>query len=196
MFRRLVQSSIPTVWGEFQVIAYGKDENDPTPHLALIKEPLLSEDIVLTRIHSECVTGDVFGSMRCDCGPQLDKAMEMIGRSGGLLLYMRQEGRGIGLINKLKAYQLQDQGKDTASANIHLGFRVDERSYEDAVFMLQDLGIHQINLLTNNPEKVKVFDQGNIHLIERIPLEITPGRSNRRYLETKKNIMGHLLDLK
>lgn len=196
MFRRLVQSSIPTIWGEFQVIAYGKDENDPTPHLALIKEPLQQEQTVLTRIHSECITGDIFGSQRCDCGPQLDKAMEMIGLSGGLLLYMRQEGRGIGLINKLKAYQLQDLGKDTASANIHLGFRVDERSYEDAVLMLQDLGIHRINLLTNNPEKVKVFDQGNIQLVNRIPLEIAPGRSNRRYLETKKNIMGHLLDLK
>jgi len=196
MFRRLAQSSIPTIWGEFQVIAYGKDENDPTPHLALIKEPLLKDHPILTRIHSECVTGDIFGSQRCDCGPQLDKAMEMIGQSGGLLLYMRQEGRGIGLINKLKAYQLQDEGKDTASANIHLGFKVDERSYEDAVLMLQDLGINQIDLLTNNPEKVKVFDQGNIQLINRIPLEITPVRSNRRYLETKKNIMGHLLDLK
>lgn len=196
MFRRLAQSSIPTIWGEFQVIAYGKDENDPLPHLALIKEPVLTHQTVLTRIHSECVTGDVFGSQRCDCGPQLDKAMEMIGKSGGLLLYMRQEGRGIGLINKLKAYQLQDQGKDTASANIHLGFKVDERSYEDAVLMLQDLGIRQIDLLTNNPEKVKVFDQGNIQLMNRIPLEITPVRSNRRYLETKKNIMGHLLDLK
>ena len=196
MLKRVVESSIPTAYGEFKIIAYAEDELERTPHLALVKGNLENEKTVLTRIHSECLTGDLFGSQRCDCGPQLIKSLELIGKSGGVLLYLRQEGRGIGLINKLKAYQLQDQGIDTAAANVHLGFKVDERSYEEALIILEDLGISQIRLLTNNPEKISVFKDSKVELIERIPLEIAPLRSNKKYLETKKNIMGHLLDLK
>ncbi len=196
MLKRIVETTIPTQYGEFKIFAFGNHENDPLPHIALVKDPIDLHQPVLTRIHSECLTGDVFGSQRCDCGPQLDKSLELIGASGGVLLYMRQEGRGIGLINKLKAYQLQDKGIDTAAANTHLGFKIDERSYEEALMMLEDLRISKVNLLTNNPDKLKIFDQGKIKLIERIPLEITPVRSNKRYLQTKKEVMGHLLNLK
>lgn len=150
----------------------------------------------MIRIHSECLTGDIFGSQRCDCGPQLIRSLELIGERGGVLLYLRQEGRGIGIINKLKAYQLQDQGDNTAEANTHLGFKVDERTYEEALIILEDLGIKEVDLLTNNPEKIKIFENSPIKLHKRIPLEITPIRSNKRYLETKKTVMGHLLDLK
>ncbi|MEP7320990.1 MAG: GTP cyclohydrolase II [Saprospiraceae bacterium] len=196
MLKRVVESSIPTAYGDFEIIAYAEDEHELTPHLALVKGHLDHNKPILTRIHSECLTGDVFGSQRCDCGPQLIRSLELIGKSGGVLLYLRQEGRGIGIINKLKAYQLQDQGIDTAAANIHLGFKVDERSYEEAIIILKDLGIDKINLLTNNPEKISAFKDSPVELIERIPLEITPLRSNKKYLETKKNLMGHLLDLK
>lgn len=196
MLKRVVESSIPTAYGDFKIIAYAENEHELTPHLALVKGHLDHSKPILTRIHSECLTGDVFGSQRCDCGPQLIKSLELIGKSGGVLLYLRQEGRGIGIINKLKAYQLQDQGIDTAAANIHLGFKVDERSYEEAIIILKDLGIDKIKLLTNNPEKISAFKDSPVELIERIPLEITPLRSNKKYLETKKNLMGHLLDLK
>ncbi len=196
MLKNIVESSIPTPYGEFKLIAYAENKNELIPHLALIKEPIDRKSPVLTRIHSECLTGDIFGSQRCDCGPQLMKSLELIGKKGGILLYLRQEGRGIGIINKLKAYRLQDQGIDTAAANTHLGFKVDERSYKEALFILKDLDILLINLLTNNPEKIKVFDNSPIQLVNRIPLEITPLKSNKKYLETKKNIMGHLLDLK
>jgi 3,4-dihydroxy 2-butanone 4-phosphate synthase/GTP cyclohydrolase II len=196
MLKNVVESSIPTPYGEFKIIAYAEDEHDLTPHLALVKESSDGKKGVLTRIHSECLTGDIFGSQRCDCGPQLIKSLELIGKAGGILLYLRQEGRGIGIINKLKAYQLQDKGIDTAAANTHLGFKVDERTYEEALVILKDLGIKEIRLLTNNPEKINIFKGSAVKLIERIPLEIAPLRSNKKYLETKKNIMGHLLDLK
>lgn len=196
MFKKQVETTIPTSYGEFRIAAYAEDARDLTPHIALIKEPFDLNDPVLIRIHSECLTGDIFGSLRCDCGPQLDKSLEMISKEGGILLYMRQEGRGIGIINKLKAYQLQDKGIDTAEANTHLGFKIDERSYEEALMMLEDLQVKKVKLLTNNPEKIKIFDQSKIKLIERIPLQITPVRANKKYLETKKKVMGHLLDFK
>ena len=196
MFKRQVESTIPTAFGEFRILAYAEDDKDLTPHIALIKDPIDTNCPVLLRIHSECLTGDLFGSQRCDCGPQLDKSLELISESGGILLYLRQEGRGIGIINKLRAYQLQDKGVNTADANTHLGFKIDERSYEEALMMLQDMNVKQVRLLTNNPDKVKIFDHSKIKLIERLPLQITPVRSNKRYLETKKNIMGHFLDLK
>ncbi|MGB2732593.1 MAG: GTP cyclohydrolase II [Saprospiraceae bacterium] len=196
MLRNIVESTIPTANGEFTIKAYAMDEHDLTPHLALIKEPIDYDEPVLIRIHSECLTGDIFGSQRCDCGPQLIRSLELIGERGGVLLYLRQEGRGIGIINKLKAYQLQDQGDNTAEANTHLGFKVDERTYEEALIILEDLGIKEVDLLTNNPEKIKIFENSPIKLHKRIPLEITPIRSNKRYLETKKTVMGHLLDLK
>lgn len=196
MFKRQVESTIPTAYGEFRIVAYAEDDKDLTPHIALIKDPIHTDGPVLLRIHSECLTGDLFGSQRCDCGPQLDKSLELISESGGILLYLRQEGRGIGIINKLRAYQLQDKGVNTADANTHLGFKIDERSYEEALMILQDLNVNQVRLLTNNPDKVKIFDHSKIKLIERLPLQITPVRSNKRYLETKKHIMGHFLDLK
>jgi GTP cyclohydrolase II len=195
MLVRQVESHIPTAYGEFRIIAYAENELDPSPHIALVRGPIDIQADILVRIHSECLTGDIFGSERCDCGPQLHKALDMIGAQGGILLYLRQEGRGIGIINKLRAYQLQDQGIDTAAANTHLGFKIDERSYEEAVMILEDLGVRKLNLLTNNPEKIKAFSQGTIQLKERIPLVIEPVSANEHYLLTKKNIMGHLLDL-
>ncbi len=196
MFKKQVESTIPTAYGEFRILAYSEDDKDLTPHIALIKEPVDLNSAVLLRIHSECLTGDLFGSQRCDCGPQLDKSLEMISEAGGILLYLRQEGRGIGIINKLRAYQLQDKGINTADANTHLGFKIDERSYEEALMILNDLNVSKVRLLTNNPDKVKIFDHSNIQLVERLPLQITPVRANKRYLETKKHIMGHFLDLK
>ncbi|MEP7268303.1 MAG: GTP cyclohydrolase II [Saprospiraceae bacterium] len=196
MLRKQVESSIPTAFGEFKILAFAEHENDLIPHIVLIKEPINNQEPVLVRIHSECLTGDLFGSQRCDCGPQLERSLELISQSGGILIYMRQEGRGIGIINKLKSYQLQDQGIDTAMANTHLGFKIDERSYDEAITILVDLGVKKVNLLTNNPEKIKAFENGPIKLIERIPLEIKAVRANKKYLETKKKVMGHLLELK
>jgi 3,4-dihydroxy 2-butanone 4-phosphate synthase/GTP cyclohydrolase II len=141
------------------------------------------------------MTGDVFGSSRCDCGEQLNESMRRIAQEGGVLLYLRQEGRGIGLINKMKAYNLQDQGLNTADANVHLGFDVDPRDYSIAVHILRDLGIRSARLMTNNPEKVRAFDDSAIQIIERVPLIIPPGKENVHYLKTKRDVLGHALDL-
>lgn len=189
------QGTIPADFGQFRVLAFGESPEEKYPHLALVADSFNVFEPVLVRIHSECITGDVFGSHRCDCGEQLHRAMELIGHEGGVLIYLRQEGRGIGIINKLKAYNLQDQGINTAEANVHLGFEVDQRTYDQAVEILELLGIHKIKLLTNNPDKLDAMRHSNITLVERIPLEITPNQDNRYYLETKKRVMGHLLDL-
>jgi 3,4-dihydroxy 2-butanone 4-phosphate synthase/GTP cyclohydrolase II len=148
---------------------------------------------VLVRIHSECLTGDVFGSARCDCGEQLEKSLHRIGIEGGVVVYLRQEGRGIGLVHKLRAYNLQDEGLNTADANTHLGFEVDERTYEDAVSILQDLGISEIRLMTNNPDKIDAFVNGPVRIAGREPIVISPRTENQAYLDTKKSLMGHLL---
>jgi GTP cyclohydrolase II len=186
---------IPTPWGNFQMIAFSTSEGDWMPHLALVHESMDLSEPVLTRIHSECITGDLFGSKRCDCGEQLAKALEMAAEQGGVILYLRQEGRGIGIINKLKAYNLQDQGMDTVAANVHLGLEIDARQYGIAEQMLKVLGIKKIYLLTNNPEKVESLDSSSIEVVHRVPLIIEPQKENFKYLKTKQDLMGHLFKL-
>ena len=163
-------------------------------HLVLQKGTWEVNEPVLVRVHSSCITGDIFKSNRCECGEQLSKSMEYISKNGGVLIYLRQEGRGIGIINKLHAYEKQDQGFDTAEANTVLGFEVDARNYNDAIEILNDLHITTINLLTNNPDKITAIEKGNIEVKKRIPLVIKAKKENQKYLDTKKNIFGHLLD--
>ena len=193
---RSAEAVIPTAFaGEFKVVVYENDVDDLL-HVALIKGEISPNSPILVRVHSECLTGDVFGSMRCDCGDQLHKAMEMMNREGsGILLYMRQEGRGIGLVNKLKAYVLQDQGMDTVEANLELGFQADMRNYGIGAQVLVDLGVKKMRLLTNNPKKIIGLDGYGLSIIEQIPIEIEPNEFNRCYLECKKSKMGHLLHI-
>lgn len=192
--KRQAKALIPTEWGNFWMIAYADQPEERIPHLAVVHADLNKEAPVIVRVHSECLTGDIFHSRRCDCGPQLALSMEMIAEKAGILLYLRQEGRGIGLINKLKAYNLQDQGLNTADANTHLGFEVDARQYDIAIDILQDLQVKKVRLITNNPLKLKAIDDSPVELVERIPLLIDPNRENLYYLQTKKNLFGHLLD--
>ncbi len=165
------------------------------PHIALVAEGFNPALPVAVRIHSECMTGDVFGSRRCDCGEQLDASLHIAAERGGVVIYLRQEGRGIGLINKLKAYNLQDLGLNTADANTHLGFDVDARQYDCAIYILQDLGIQQVELITNNPVKVEALRRSPIEVVGRIPIIIPPQPDSRLYLQTKQDLMGHLLGL-
>lgn len=192
--KRQAEANLPTEWGEFEIIAYSDNENDWMPHLAMISKNTDLRKTVNIRIHSECITGDLFHSKRCDCGKQLDAAMKYIHENGGVLLYLRQEGRNIGIINKLKAYNLQDKGLNTAEANIELGFPADARDFKIAVEILEDLGIQSVNLLTNNPEKISFIKDSSIKLIHRIPLEINPEKENLEYLKTKKDFFGHFLN--
>lgn len=189
----LVSSRLPTVFGEFTILAFDSGREE-MPHLLLINTTVESDrDLINVRIHSECMTGDVFGSTRCDCGEQLAASMKYIEEHGGAIVYLRQEGRGIGLVNKLKAYNLQDEGMDTIRANHALGFHTDDRKYTIAVDILKSKGIRRINLLTNNPDKLDVFSGSGIEIVERIPLMIEPRPENRHYLLTKKEALGHLL---
>jgi 3,4-dihydroxy 2-butanone 4-phosphate synthase/GTP cyclohydrolase II len=192
---RQAEAVLPTNWGNFNMVAYADDNQEQMPHLAMVHEDFDPSKTVLVRVHSECMTGDLFGSHRCDCGEQLETAMQLTAEHGGVVIYLRQEGRGIGLINKLKAYQLQDTGINTADANIHLGFEVDARHYDIAVNILQDLGIEKINLLTNNPNKIKEIDDSLVTVENRVPLIIKPKRENRGYLKTKQDLMGHLFKI-
>ena len=194
--KRAVETVIPTAHaGEFRVIVY-ENAVDDLLHVAMIKGDIDPDRPILVRVHSECLTGDVFGSMRCDCGDQLIKAMGMIDREGsGILLYIRQEGRGIGLVNKLKAYVLQDQGLDTVEANIELGFQPDMRNYGIGAQVLVDLGVKKMRLLTNNPKKMIGLDGYGLRIVEQIPIEIEPNEFNRCYLECKKYKMGHMLHM-
>ncbi len=192
--KRQASATIPTRWGKFEMISYAEHADDPMPHLALVAENFdaRKDSPVLVRIHSECMTGDLFGSKRCDCGEQLDIAMRMAAERGGIVIYLRQEGRGIGLTNKLKAYQLQDRGLDTVEANTHLGFEPDARHYEVAIKILQDLGVDQIELLTNNPEKIDALEHSPVKIVRRIPIVVPAKKENADYLHTKKTVMGHL----
>jgi GTP cyclohydrolase II len=193
--KKQAEAMIPTPWGNFKMIAFAEQSDDWMPHFALLSENFSADQVVLTRIHSECITGDLFHSKRCDCGEQLAKSLELINERGGAVIYLRQEGRGIGIINKLKAYELQDKGLNTVDANLHLGLEADGRQYDIAIDILGQLGIREIDLLTNNPEKIEAFEDSKISLRNRIPLVIEPIDENRAYLETKQQEMGHLFNL-
>lgn len=196
LVRRVAETTLPTKYGgEFRLIGYENDIDNKT-HLALVKGEISPEDNVLVRVHSECFTGDVLGSLRCDCGDQLHTALTMIGKEQkGVLLYMRQEGRGIGLLNKIKAYSLQDKGHDTVEANIALGFSPDLRDYGIGAQILYDLGVRKMRLITNNPRKIKGLEGYGLKVVERVPLEISPTKYNITYLKTKQKKLGHLLNI-
>jgi len=194
MLKLQSEALIPTPYETFRMLAYAERIEEPMPHIALVHPEVDLSQPVTMRIHSECITGDLFGSKRCDCGEQLEEALRVIAKEKGVLLYLRQEGRGIGIINKLKAYQLQDAGLDTIEANLHLGLKVDARQYDIALEILAKLGINKIRLLTNNPEKIDAFADSTIQIIERLPLIIKPHKENSSYLKTKQEQMGHLLD--
>lgn len=193
--QKIVSARVPTEVGEFSLCVY-KNNKDEKEHLALVKGDIANKESVLVRIHSECFTGDVFGSRRCDCGEQLRRAMEMIAlEDTGVIVYLRQEGRGIGLLEKLKAYNLQDEGLDTVDANLALGHPVDDRDYSMAVAILQDLGVKSIRLMTNNPAKIKDLEEKGIQIEERIPLLPTVYPDNYFYILSKAQRMNHLINL-
>ncbi|NOY36798.1 MAG: bifunctional 3,4-dihydroxy-2-butanone-4-phosphate synthase/GTP cyclohydrolase II [Chlorobi bacterium] len=195
LIERGAEVKLPTRWGDFRLIPYRQKSNQ-LEHIALFKGSWTPDDPVLVRVHSSCVTGDIFGSYRCDCGDQLHLAMQMIEKEGcGVLVYMNQEGRGIGLFNKIKAYKLQEEGRDTIQANIELGFKADERDYGIGASIMRDLGLGKIRLMTNNPVKRAGLEGYGLEIVEVVPLEVSPNPYNLHYLETKKEKMGHLLEL-
>ena len=184
---------MPTLYGNFKLIPFRQKSNG-LEHIALIKGEWQPDEPILVRVHSSCATGDIFGSRRCDCGEQLQKAMQMVEKEGkGVILYMNQEGRGIGLMNKIKAYKLQEEGLDTVDANIHLGFKPDEREYGVGAEILQILGVKKMRLLTNNPVKRIGLESYGLEIVENVPIEVEPNKYNRFYIETKKNRMGHTI---
>ncbi len=195
LVRREVETRLPTRnAGEFTLVAYQNDF-DGHEHVAMVKGDISPDEVVLVRVHSECLTGDVFHSIRCDCGEQLHVAMNMIEEEGkGVLLYMRQEGRGIGLVNKIKAYSLQDKGADTVEANEALGFEADLRDYGIGAQILHDLGVRKMRLITNNPRKIKGLEGYGLSVVERVPLEVKPGKDNIHYLKTKQEKLGHIFN--
>lgn len=192
-FQRIVSTRLPTAFGEFELNLYDAEDKD---HLAMVFGDLSGPDPVMVRVHSECLTGEVLGSLRCDCGEQLDLSLQAISAAGrGVLIYLRQEGRGIGLRDKLRAYNLQDEGMDTVEANLALGHQADARDYDVAAKIMADLGVHRIALLTNNPNKIEELQRLGIDVAERLPLQGEVNAENARYLITKAARMQHLLDL-
>jgi 3,4-dihydroxy 2-butanone 4-phosphate synthase/GTP cyclohydrolase II len=191
--RRHVDVNMPTAWGDFKLVAYEQKDTQDI-HMALVKGEWKKDEPVLVRVHSSCVTGDIFGSCRCDCGPQLHHAMQMVENEGkGVVLYMKQEGRGIGLLNKLRAYKLQEQGLDTVEANIQLGFDMDNRDYGIGAQILNDLGITKIRLITNNPKKRVGLMGYGLEIVDNVPIEIAPNPHNEKYLQTKRDKLGHAI---
>jgi 3,4-dihydroxy 2-butanone 4-phosphate synthase/GTP cyclohydrolase II len=187
---------LPTEYGHFRLIPFRQQSNG-LEHMALVKGHWDEDEPILVRVHSSCATGDILGSMRCDCGEQLHKSMQMIEKEGkGVLIYMQQEGRGIGLMNKIAAYKLQEEGYDTVDANVHLGFKPDERDYGCGAQMLRHLGVHKMRLMTNNPVKRVGLEAYGLKIVENVPIEVTPNKYNERYLKTKRDRMGHSLHLK
>ncbi len=191
LIEEIVRVDMPTKYGDFQLVAF-KEKNSTNEHLALIKGTWEKDEAVLTRVHSSCFTGDILGSLRCDCGEQLHKAMKMVQAEGkGVILYMNQEGRGIGLLNKLKAYRLQEQGMDTVEANLHLGFQMDQRDYGLGAQILRQLGVTKLRLMTNNPKKRVGLIGYGLEIVENIPIEVFPNPHNEKYLLTKRDKLGH-----
>ncbi|MDL1913242.1 MAG: GTP cyclohydrolase II [Bergeyella sp.] len=188
------ESNVPTDYGVYKIIAFSESDRNWMPHIVLIAKGTDFSKTVNVRIHSECITGEVFHSQKCECGQQLDAAMEFMQKNGGVIVYLRQEGRNIGLINKLKAYALQEKGLDTVSANLELGLPADDRDFGIAIDILKILGIKSVNLMTNNPEKIKIIEKSSeIEFNKRIPLIVESNKNSKEYLDTKKKIFGHLL---
>lgn len=194
MLKLQAESNVPTQFGEFRMMAFSEDDKNWMPHMALIAKDTDVEKPTNVRIHSECITGEVFHSKKCECGEQLDSAMKYMQENGGIILYLRQEGRNIGIINKLKAYALQENGLDTVQANLQLGLPADNRDFSAAIDMLEQIGVKSVNLMTNNPEKIKFIKDSNIAYNSRIPLQIKSNEASASYLKTKRDYFGHLLD--
>lgn len=187
------EATVPTDFGNFRFLSYAKSNSDMMPHLAIVSPLLDTAKPVLLRIHSECMTGDVFASKKCDCGQQLHASLKAVSDQAGVVVYLRQEGRGIGLIEKLKAYKLQENGMDTVDANLALGHQADSRDYSDAVAILKDLGISKVRVLTNNPDKIEYLKSSDVEVVSREAIILPTKSENESYFETKKNRMGHLL---
>ena len=194
MIKKQAEANFPTDYGMFRMIAFSEREKDWMPHFALIAENTDLSKIVNVRFHSECITGEVFHSNKCECGPQLDYALEYMQKNGGIVVYLRQEGRNIGIINKLRAYELQEKGRDTVEANLDLGLPADARDFSVAVEILKQLGVSKINMLTNNPLKLEAVENSTVVLEKRIPLQIKPNIHSKGYLTVKKDYFGHMLE--
>ncbi len=193
--KKEAEANLPTEFGSFRIMGFRSTTSDEE-FVALVKGDLDPERPTLVRIHSQCLTGDVFHSLKCDCGPQLQRAMEMVAEEGcGIIVYQQQEGRGIGIVNKIRAYALQDEGADTIEANLRLGFAIDERNYDQCAEIIKLLGLHKIRLMSNNPDKVRALRHAGLEIVERVPLEVKAHQTAHKYLLTKKEKMGHLLRL-